>query len=86
MLRIFSTIVSIVFTIILSSNFTNAQIPDSPDESIAGISVNYTESKVGNITLPEVLKTFDSQLVTDAKTWNEKRRPELLKYIENEYY
>jgi hypothetical protein len=63
-----------------------AQIPDAPDAIIARIPVNYTEAKVGNFTLPDVLKTFDGQPVTDAMTWQEKRRPELLKFFETEYY
>ena len=63
-----------------------SQIPDSDDENVAEIPVNYTEAKVGTLNLPDVLKTFDGRPVTDAKTWNEKRRPELLKYIETEYY
>jgi hypothetical protein len=63
-----------------------AQIKDAPDANIAGIPVNYTEEKVGKITLPDVLKCFDGTPVTDSKTWFEKRRPELLKYFETEYY
>jgi hypothetical protein len=63
-----------------------AQIPDASDANIAGIPVNYTEAKAETYSLPDVLKTFDGQPVTDAKTWNEKRRPELLKFFESEYY
>jgi hypothetical protein len=63
-----------------------AQIADAADARIANIPVNYTEAKVGILNLPDVLKTFDGQPVTDAKTWFEKRRPELLKYFETEYY
>jgi len=80
------TIVLMTSVVTLSFNLANAQIPDGPDANIAGIPVNYTEAKVGTLNLPDVLKTFDGQPVTDAKTWNEKRRPELLKYIETEYY
>jgi hypothetical protein len=63
-----------------------AQIPDLPDGNVAGIPVNYTEANAGTYTLPDVLKTFDGQPVTDATTWTEKRRPELLKYFETQYY
>ena len=75
-----------ISVITVSFNLAHAQIPDQPDANIAGIPVNYTESKVGLLNLPDVLKTFDGKPVTDARTWNEVRRPELLKYIENEYY
>jgi hypothetical protein len=33
-----------------------------------------------------VLDTFDGERVNNVGTWNEKRRPELLKYFETEYY
>ncbi len=71
---------------IVFPSISYAQIADSPDDSVAGIPVNYTEAKVGPLNLPDVLKAFDGRPVTDARTWNEKRRPELLKYIETEYY
>jgi len=64
----------------------SAQIADGPDESIAGIPVNYTEAKTGSIDLPNVLTTFAGTAVTDAETWTEKRRPEIRKYIETNYY
>lgn len=64
-----------------------AQVKDVPNaRSVANIAVNNTEEKVGTIKLPDLLTTFDGKPVTDAKTWNEVRRPELLKYIETEYY
>lgn len=63
-----------------------AQIADSPDENVAGIPVNYTEAKVGQYTLPDVLKLSDGRTVRDAATWFEKRRPEIVKlFEENEY-
>jgi hypothetical protein len=80
------TIIFLISAVILFSHTVNAQIPDAPDANIAGIPVNYTEAEVGPLNLPDVLKTFDGQTVTNAKTWEEKRRPELLKYIETEYY
>ncbi len=53
---------------------------------IAGIPVNYDESKVGTYILPDVLKLDDGKTVKDAKTWTEKRRPEILKMIETQQY
>ena len=76
----------ILCSAVLGATRAQAQIADAPDANIAGIPVNYTEAKIGKITLPDVLKTFDGQSVTDSKMWFEKRRPELLKYFETEYY
>lgn len=39
---------------------------------------NYDEAKVPPYTLPDPLVCADGTKVTDAKTWTEKRRPELL--------
>lgn len=53
---------------------------------IAGIPVNYDESKVGGYTLPDPLKLADGKPVRDVKTWNTKRRPEIVRlFEENEY-
>jgi hypothetical protein len=63
-----------------------AQIADSADGAVANIPVNYTEAKTGTYTLPDLLTCLDGTKVTDAKIWQEKRRPELFKLIEeNEY-
>jgi len=53
---------------------------------VAGIHVNYDEDKVGAYTLPDPLKLADGKPVRDAKTWAEKRRPELLKLFEENQY
>lgn len=79
-------LIYLISLIIASFNLVDAQITDQPDANIAGIPVNYTEAKAGPLSLPDVLTTFDGKPVADAKTWNEVRRPELLKYIETEYY
>ena len=81
-----SVFVLAAFAALVLASVARAQIADEPDGSVAGIPVNYTEAKAGNYTLPDVLKTFDGQPVTDAKMWIEKRRPELLKYFETNYY
>jgi hypothetical protein len=47
---------------------------------------NYDEAKVGNFTLPDPLKLENGQPVQDAKTWREKRRPELLRLFETHVY
>lgn len=44
------------------------------------------ESKVPPYTLPDPLVCLDGQRVADAKTWQEKRRPELMRLFETEVY
>ncbi|MEO2047848.1 MAG: acetylxylan esterase [Pirellulales bacterium] len=47
---------------------------------------NYDESKVPKYELPDPLVCFDGQPVTDAKTWRDKRRPEILRAFETLVY
>jgi hypothetical protein len=47
---------------------------------------NYDEAEASNYTLPELLVLGDGQQVKDADTWLKKRRPEVLKIVENEVY
>src|SRR5438132_4250542 len=69
-----------IFPFLISAAF--AQQP----AEVAGIPVNYDESKVGTYTLPDPLLLSNGKKVTDAKTWNEKRRPEIVRlFEENEY-
>jgi hypothetical protein len=53
---------------------------------VAGIPVNYDESKVGTYTLTDPLKMSNGKPVKNAKTWTTKRRPEILKIIETQQY
>ena len=57
----------------------------SPDV-VAGIPVNYDEAKVGTYTLPDALTLANGKPVLDAKTWREKRRPEIVKLFETQQY
>ena len=60
--------------------------PAPPPTNVAGIPVNYDEALVGNYTLPDPLVLANGKPVRDAKTWNEKRRPEIVRlFEENEY-
>ena len=81
-----STVSFIASAACLLACAAHGQVADGPDGNIAGIPVNYTEAKVGNFTLPDPLKLANGQPVKDAKTWNEQRRPELLKYYQSEIY
>jgi hypothetical protein len=57
-----------------------------PAAVVAGIPVNYDEAKVGTYTLPDPLLLANGKPVRDAKTWNETRRPEIVRlFEENEY-
>src|SRR3954452_2045528 len=58
----------------------------APPSEVAGIPVNYDEAQVGSYTLPDPLTSPGGQRVRDAKTWNEQRRPQILRlFEENEY-
>jgi len=60
--------------------------PAPPANVVAGIPVNYDEAKVGTYTLPDPLTLADGKPVRDAKTWNQKRRPQIVQlFEENEY-
>ncbi len=57
-----------------------------PATEVAGIHVNYDEALVGTYTLPDPLVLANGKPVKDAKTWTEKRRPEIVHlFEENEY-
>ncbi len=47
---------------------------------------NYDEAKVPTFTLPDPLVFANGEKVSDAKTWQEKRRPEILKLFEEQVY
>jgi hypothetical protein len=83
---ILSYIVFSTGTILLFACAALSQVADAPNGTVAGIPVNYTESRVGTYTLPDLLKLENGQSVNDAKTWTEQRRPELLKYYASEIY
>ena len=63
-----------------------AQTEKAPPSEVAGIPVNYDESKVGTYTLPDPLVLADGKPVRDAKTWTEKRRPEIVRLFEENQY
>ena len=47
---------------------------------------NYDESKVPNYTLPDPLTLEDGVKVTDAATWRERRRPEIMRLFQEHVY
>ncbi len=58
----------------------------APPDVVAGIPVNYDESKVGTYTLQDPLKLNDGKPVRDAKTWYSKRRPEIVEMFETQQF
>jgi hypothetical protein len=63
-----------------------AQTEKAPASVVAGIPVNYDEALVGTYTLPDPLLLLNGTPVSDAKTWNEKRRPEIVRLFEENQY
>lgn len=63
-----------------------AQIVDYPDDEVAGIPVNYTEARVGHYRLPDLLRLENGEPVRDARTWLDKRRPEIVELFEQNQY
>jgi hypothetical protein len=62
-----------------------AQSANAP-ENVAGIPVNYDESKVGKYTLPDPLRFSNGQPVKNAKDWSAGRRSEIVRlYEENQF-
>lgn len=63
-----------------------AQTPSAPPSVVAGIPVNYEEAATGTWTLPNPLVLANGKSVTDAKTWREKRRPEIVSLFEENQF
>ena len=53
--------------------------PKPPAKEVAGIPVNYDEALVGTYKLPDPLVLANGKPVRDAKTWYDKRRPEIVR-------
>jgi hypothetical protein len=71
---------------LIGAALTLAQTRSDPPKTVAGIPVNYDEAKVGSYVLPDALTLQSGQPVRDAKTWWNKRRPEILSLFETEQY
>ncbi len=65
----------------ITCSLCSAQKKEPPKTS-AGFPVNYDEELAKNYVLPDVLTTLDGVKVSDVKTWEEKRRPELVHLFE----
>src|SRR5687767_9495669 len=69
-----------VFLFLFMHVLVSAQPPNLPRMS-AGFPINYSEDSVSNYVLPDPLTMNNGQKVADAKTWTQKRRPELVKLV-----
>jgi len=86
MLMLRATLAAVAGLIATTAAAQPAPPAKTPASVVAGIPVNYDESKVGTYTLPDPLVLANGKHVRDAKTWFEKRRPEIVKlFEENEY-
>jgi hypothetical protein len=74
------TVHKTVYVVALASLWFASQIRAQPKGA------NYDESKVPKYTLPDPLVTAGGDRVTDAETWWEKRRPEILQLFETQVY
>ncbi|PYS70959.1 MAG: acetylxylan esterase [Acidobacteria bacterium] len=77
---------SLATALVLSICVASQQTQNAPPKEVAGIPVNYDETKVGTYTLPDPLLLANGKPVRDAKTWSQKRRPELVRLFEENQF
>jgi hypothetical protein len=80
------TIASLAFVIMMFSRPANGQPTNVSSKTIAGIPVNYDEALIGTYTLPDPLVLANGESVRDAKTWYQKRRPEIVRLFEENQF
>jgi hypothetical protein len=74
------------FTIAIGSINIGFSQKENLAKTSAGFPVNYNEDSVGTYTLPDVFTLQNGKKVNDAKTWLEKRRPEIVKLFEENQF
>ncbi|HZS09805.1 MAG TPA: acetylxylan esterase [Blastocatellia bacterium] len=79
-------IASLTSAFALSACVAQGQTQNAPRTEVAGIPVNYDESRVGSYTLPDALVFADGKPVRDAQTWFRKRRPEIVRLFEQNQF
>src|SRR4029077_218359 len=75
-----------IAAMILSCCAANGQTAKAPAAVVAGIPAHYDEALVGTYKLPDPLTLANGKQVRDAKTWFEKRRPEIVRLFEEDQY
>jgi hypothetical protein len=86
MTRVYRLVAALLFLLPLILPDVSAQVEEGWKASTRTVEelsksrpeFNYYEEKVPAYTLPQLLVTSDGRKVTDLKTWNEIRRPEIL--------
>ncbi|MBL8204396.1 MAG: acetylxylan esterase, partial [Blastocatellia bacterium] len=71
---------------VFTTRTVSTQTQNAPRAEVAGIPVNYDEAKIVNYTLPDPLMLANGKPVRDAKTWMQKRRPEIVRLFEEHQY
>ena len=77
---------SVATAILLSISSASEQTSNAPPKIVAGIPVNYDDALVGSYTLPDALVLANGKPVRDAKTWLQKRRPEIVRLFEENQF
>lgn len=73
-------------TILVCSAPLSTKTYSQDRDTVAGIPVNYDESRVGSYSLPDLLTLENGKKVTTPKQWYGKRRPEILKIVEDNQF
>ena len=76
----------LVLGFLLMPFVVSAQIRDWPDDEREGIKINYTEANVPQYTLPDLLTFSNGKKVKDIETWNNLRRSEIVKLLEENQF
>src|SRR6185437_15664248 len=82
-------VVVCIGTMAFSAALIAQDAPPTPKPAptvVAGIPVNYDEAKVGTYTLPDALILDNGKPVRDAKSWTNRRRPEIVSTFETQQY
>ena len=74
----------IELNLLCSVSLLMTALTDSP--AAQSDAANYDEAKVPTYTLPDPLTLANGAKVTNAKTWREQRRPEILKLFRSQMY
>src|SRR5262245_902952 len=79
-------IASVATAMLLCFRAAMVHAQDVPRGTVAGIPVNYDEALVGSYTLPDPLTLASGKPVSDANTWYEKRRPEIVRLFQESQF
>jgi hypothetical protein len=77
---------SAVILLTITICYSNTYGQNTPNKVVAGIPVNYDEALAGTYTLPDPLVMLNGKKVKNAKTWYQKRRPEIVRLFEEFEY